>query len=138
MTTRPPAEFRRRVVRRAGGRCEYCGIGQDDVASRHQVDHVVAEKHGGPTTLENLALSCTLCNRRKGSDLAGIDPVTAEIVPLFNPRTQRWADHFRLDDARIEGATPHGRATVQLFRFNAFERLAERAALIRAGRYGAP
>jgi 5-methylcytosine-specific restriction endonuclease McrA len=58
MTTRPSAKQRRRVIERAGGACEYCLVHQDLGASSHQVDHVIAEKHGGRTTLRNLALSC--------------------------------------------------------------------------------
>ena len=65
--TRPSAAIRRQVVERARGCCESCLVHQDFVASTHQVDHVTAEKHGGETTIDNLALSCTLCNRRKGS-----------------------------------------------------------------------
>ena len=68
MTTRPSVEFRRQVEERAHQRCEYCLLSQELAASTHQVDHVIAEKHGGQTTLDNLALSCTVCNRRKGSD----------------------------------------------------------------------
>lgn len=135
MTTRPPAVLRRAVIERADGQCEYCRIHQDVAASTHQIDHVIAEKHGGETTPNNLALSCTICNRRKGSDLSSVDPETGAVVPLFNPRTQRWSDHFRLEGLQIVGATPEGRATVALLEFNRFERLAERSELIRAGRF---
>ena len=92
--TRPSAAVRREVIRRAGNCCEYCGIHQDDAATRHQVDHVIAEKHGGQTDRDNLALSCLLCNRRKASDIAAIDPESGQFVRLFNPRTQAWSDHF--------------------------------------------
>ena len=85
--------------------------------------------------MENLALSCAVCNRRKGSDIGAVDPQTGSLVPLFNPRTGRWADHFRLDGSHILGLTASGRATVDLLRLNAFERLTERDALIRLGRY---
>jgi HNH endonuclease len=67
------------------------------------VDHVIADKHGGQTVLDNLALSCTLCNRRKGSDIGSLDSETGSLVPLFNPRTQKWADHFILEGAYIVG-----------------------------------
>jgi 5-methylcytosine-specific restriction endonuclease McrA len=89
MTTRPTAEIRRQVVERAGNCCEYCLLHQDLAASTHQVDHVIAEKHGGQTSLDNLALSCMVCNRRKGSDIGSLDPTTGVLVPLFNPRTQQ-------------------------------------------------
>ena len=138
MTTRASAEMRRRVVDRAGNRCEYCLLDQEFAASTHQVDHVIAEKHGGETTLDNLALSCTVCNRRKGSDVSSIDPETGDVVPLFHPRMQSWSDHFHLDGLRLVGLTPEGRTTVEFLRLNSFERLVERAELIRAGRYRLP
>ena len=135
MTTRAPAGIRRQVIYRAGSCCEYCLIHQDFAASSHQIDHVIAEKHGGKTTLENLALSCSICNRRKGSDISSTDPETGAIRPLFNPRTQMWTDHFRLDDVRIVGLTPEGRTTVRLLKLNSFERLTERGPLIGAKRF---
>jgi hypothetical protein len=110
-------------------------LAQDLSASSHQVDHVIAEKHGGQTALDNLALSCTVCNRRKGSDIGSVDPETGNLVPLFNPRTQPWSDHFRLDGAHIAGLTDIGRTTVAFLQLNAFERLIERAAWVRVGRY---
>jgi hypothetical protein len=41
-------------------------------------------------------------------------------VPLFNPRAQRWNDHFAwsADATRVEGSTPVGRATVIALRMN--------------------
>jgi hypothetical protein len=135
MTTRPTADLRRRVAERAGHCCEYCLLHQDFAASTHQIDHVIAQKHGGHTTLNNLALSCTVCNRRKGSDISSVDPETANLVSLFNPRTQQWSDHFNLDGVHIVGLTDIGRTTVEFLQLNAFERQAERDALMRAGRY---
>ena len=135
MTTRPSAEARRQVVQRAGNCCEYCLLHQDLAGSIHQVDHIRAEKHGGQTALDNLALSCTVCNRRKGSDIGTIDPGTGTLVPLFHPRTQRWSAHFKLEGMHIIGLTAEGRATVELLQLNAIGRLMERAALIQAGRY---
>jgi hypothetical protein len=111
MTTRPTAEIRRQVVERARNYCEYCLLHQDLAASTHQVDHVIAEKHGGQTSLDNLALSCMVCNRRKGSDIGSLDPITGVLIPLFNPRTQQWSDHFTLDGMHINGLTTVGRTT---------------------------
>lgn len=138
MTTRPSADVRRQVVNRAANCCEYCLIHQDVVGSTHQADHVIAEKHQGETSLENLALSCTLCNRRKGSDIGSIDPVTGELTSLFNPRTQTWSDHFGLDGAQLIGLTAEGRTTITFLQLNAVERLIERVELIRAGLYPPP
>jgi hypothetical protein len=70
------------------------------------------EKHGGATTVDNLALSCLPCNRRKASDIGAIDPESGQFVRLFNPRQQDWSDHFRFSSPAIVGLTAAGRATV--------------------------
>src|SRR5947209_18462187 len=106
-----PERLRRQVQERAQGRCEYCLIHEADMYFPHEPDHIIAEKHGGPTALENLAWSCFTCNRFKGSDLASIDPISRRVVTLFHPRRQRWQRHFRLNGAHIEGITASGRAT---------------------------
>jgi 5-methylcytosine-specific restriction endonuclease McrA len=87
--THTPAALRRLVYERAGGHCEYCLIPDTLVLVAHQIDHIIAEKHGGLTEADNLALACVLCNKHKGSDLASIDPQTGEIVPLYHPRRDR-------------------------------------------------
>jgi 5-methylcytosine-specific restriction endonuclease McrA len=81
-----PVALRRQVEERAYSCCEYCLIPSFATFSAHEIDHIIAEKHGGRTEAENLALSCTLCNKYKGSDLASIDPDTEKIVPLYHPR----------------------------------------------------
>ena len=123
-------QVRAKVARRAGNRCEYCLIHENDAGFPHQVDHVVSRKHGGTSAFNNLAYACILCNRYKGSDVASINPKTGEAVRLFHPRQDRWADHFRLDADFIEPLTDAGSATVRLLRLNAAERLAERRLLM--------
>src|SRR5436305_7567093 len=95
--THIPAALRRLTRERAGERCEYCLIPESATLFTHPIDHIIAEKHGGLTVADNLALSCALCNGFKGSDLASVDPATGVVVPLFHPRRDRWADHFRLE-----------------------------------------
>jgi hypothetical protein len=56
---------------------------------RHEPDHVIAEKHGRPASLEKLARSCFYCNRFKGSDLASVDPASQKIALLFHHSEQR-------------------------------------------------
>lgn len=130
-----PASLRLLVIKRADDRCEYCRLHQEDTAFTLEIDHIVAVKHRGQTTADNLALCCLPCNRHKGSDLATVDPITLEVVALFNPRNQKWTDHFRLDGARIVGTTPVGRATVALLQMNALDRLLARQDAIFQGRY---
>ena len=127
--THVPDWMRQFARERAGGRCEFCGIHEDHSFARHEIDHVVAEKHGGPTTAENLALCCVLCNRYKGSDLASIDPDTGEKVFIYNPRTDSWNEHFRLEIGRVMPLTSVGRATVRLLRLNSEWRIVERSLL---------
>ncbi len=139
MTRKPsvPERLRRQVQERAQGRCEYCLIHEADMYYPHEADHVIAEKHGGATSLENLAWACFYCNRFKGSDLASADPTSQKAVFLFNPRGQRWYRHFRLNGGRIEGITASGRATVTLLHLNDAERVAYRLGLIDIGHYPA-
>ncbi len=132
---RIPDALRRQTRERAHGCCEYCLIHEDDVMLSHEADHVIAEKHGGQTTLANLAWACAPCNRYKGTDLTSIDPATGKVVQLFNPRTQRWRRHFELNGGRIEALTASGRTTIQLLHLNDQERILERLALIGANRY---
>jgi len=128
-------ELRAEVARRAGQRCEYCLIHEDDAGFSHQVDHIVSRKHGGSSAADNLAYACVICNRHKGSDVASIDPRTGGIVRLFNPRSDHWADHFQLEGAVIEPVSGIGSATASLLRLNAPERICERALLQSLGRY---
>jgi 5-methylcytosine-specific restriction endonuclease McrA len=127
--------LRQLVIERAQGKCEYCLIHKDYSIYSHEVDHVIARKHGGKTVAENLVLACLSYNRHKGSDLKTFDPLSHEIIPLFNPRRQIWTDHFTLDETNIIGTTATGRATVFLLKLNASTRLSYRQVLIAQGRY---
>ena len=136
MATDIPRWMRGAVIERARGRCEYCQKPDDRALNpyRHEVDHILAEKHGGDTALDNLAYACFQCNRYKGTDLTSLDPYTNEVTRLFHPRTQQWDNHFILTaDGTITPCTPEGRATVRLLRLNAPERVQARADLIIAG-----
>jgi len=128
MTTYIPVDIRRAVIERANGICEYCQKPQV-IFFAHEVDHIIAEKHGGKTVLENLAFACFECNRHKGSDIASIDPELDKVTQLFHPRKQTWSEHFRFNQSAIEPLTPEGRTTVFLLRLNDAERVMERSAL---------
>lgn len=117
----------RELVRdRAHGYCEYCRISERITLTEHQIDHVIAMKHGGKTIAENLALCCTVCNRFKGSDIAAIDPDTGRLTPLFHPRYDFWEEHYELRDGKILAFSPKGRATAGLLRLNRAARIKER------------
>ena len=117
------------VRRRAENRCEYCQFPQEYSELTHHVEHIVAKQHGGSDDAENLALACHRCNLQKGPNLAGIDPVSGELVPLFHPRRDEWNNHFRLLEVHIEGVTPTRRATVKVLAMNDARRLELRTEL---------
>lgn len=137
MTSVSPA-LRRVVAERAHQQCEYCGIPEGITLMPHEPDHVIGEQHGGETSLENLAYACFRCNRFKGPNIATLDPTTRAMVPLFNPRTERWSTHFVLRAATIEPLSASGRGTAALLRFNDEERVALRNELLRQGRFSVP
>lgn len=135
MSARISAEIRATVRERAEGCCEYCRVHEDDVLVPHEPDHVIAEQHDGRSTLENLALARFHCNRFKGPNISSIDPDSGEIVPLFNPRTQLWQQHFRFDGANIVPISANGRTTVSLLKLNSSERIRVRRSLMSAERF---
>ena len=135
MTTYIPDALRREVIARAESRCEYCRIHQEDRLFAHEIDHVIAEKHGGQTQSDNLSLACAECNRYKGSDLCSFDSVTETIVPLFHPRRDQWDEHFRVADGVIDALSASGRVTVRLLQFNRLDAVERRRFLIKQGRY---
>jgi ATP adenylyltransferase len=57
--------LRYEVLKRAGFRCELCGISADDRAI--EVDHILPRKHGGKDDLTNLQALCFKCNANKGA-----------------------------------------------------------------------
>ncbi len=81
------------VRQRAGGRCEYCRIHEDDEPFVFHLEHIIPIKHGGNDDPSNLAWSCHSCNLAKGANLSG--RLQDETVPLFHPRQQQWNRHFR-------------------------------------------
>ncbi len=110
------------VRQRAGDRCEYCQLHQDDspLAALH-IEHIRPRKHGGTDDDANLCLACIDCNLHKGSNLTGIDPQSDVTTPLFHPRDQKWADHFEWNGIQIVGKTAIGRTTIRVLCMNSDE-----------------
>jgi hypothetical protein len=130
-----PQATRSQVYSRANFVCEYCLIHQNECHYSLHVDHVIGLKHGGPDDLDNLACACVFCNLNKGTDLGSIDWATNELVRFFNPRKDRWSEHFRLEGAYIQPLTKIGEVTVRIFGFNSEDRLLERSLLIEVGSF---
>jgi HNH endonuclease len=135
-----PASLRQLVFDRANGLCEYCLFPEALSAGVHQVDHMIAEKHRGPTDESNLVLSCSTCNYAKGSDIASIDPNTNQVIRLYRPRQDSWADHFKIEpeSGLIQPLTAIGRVTVYLLRLNDEKRVVERMLWIHSGAMAIP
>ena len=135
MTRYISLELRRQVMERANFICEYCLLHDNESHFGSEVDHIISLKHDGATELDNLAYACLRCNRHKGTDLGSINWVTGQLVRFFNPRTDRWPEHFELRDAAIVPLTEIGEVTVRIFGFNSPRRLKERSLLMKVGLY---
>ena len=122
--------LRDQVWFRADSCCEYCRMPQEFAEATHEVDHIIAEKHGGQTTVENLAFACFHCNNHKGPSIAGLDPVSGELSRLFHLRNDTWAEHFQWSGAVLNGSSIIGRATVRVLEINIRHRVIHRQALI--------
>ena len=101
------------VRRRANFRCEYCHYPEFLSTSPLTIDHIYPQSLGGSDDMDNLALACRRCNERHYNFTVGIDPETQQEVALFNPRLQKWAEHFTwsADATKIIGTTSTGRTT---------------------------
>lgn len=113
-------ELRQRVALAARHRCEYCLTRQEISGAQMHIEHIVPLALGGVSEFDNLCLACAWCNTFKAVKTHALDPLTQESIPLFNPRTQTWNEHFRWNESGIEiiGITAIGRATVNALRMN--------------------
>ena len=125
--------MQQQVRERAGGLCEYCHLPDALTTLPFQIDHIIAEKHGGLTILENLAYYCLHCNVFKGPNIAGVNQETQEVVRLFHPRKDIWEEHFAWDGSRLLGRTSIGQVTIAVLAINASHHLEVRQALIAEG-----
>ena len=129
-------ELRDSVARRARNRCEYCHIPSKGQITWFPIDHILPKSEGGPTEESNLALSCPRCNASKWAFVDGVDPITGDSVPLFNPRSHSWTEHFEWSPTVplfLEGRTPIGRATIVRLKMNDADPLKIRRLLLELG-----
>jgi hypothetical protein len=129
------SRLRDHIARRAGNRCEYCGLSQVGQEATFHIDHVVPQSDGGPTILDNLALACVSCSLRKSARRSAIDPEAGEEVSLFNPRSQLWLEHFRWEGETVIPITAIGRATTAALALNRSVILAIRREELIRGRH---
>jgi hypothetical protein len=129
------ARTRERVARAALYRCGYCLTSQRVIGPLLEIDHIVPEAHGGTSHERNLWLACPLCNSHKADRVQALDPATGVPVRFFNPRGDRWSDHFEWAEggAVIVGTTAIGRTTVAALQMNDPELVAARRLWIIAG-----
>ncbi len=128
-----PRAMQQQVRDRADGICEYCHLPAAFTTLPFQIDHVIAEKHGGPTRVANLAYCCLHSNAFKGPNIAGVNQETQEVLRLFHPRQDIWEDHFTWSGPQLVGRTAIGRITIAVLAINAPYRLEVRQALITEG-----
>jgi len=105
------------VYERADGCGEYCQTCEINIGQAMHIEHI---NPNGGDHLDNLCLACPNCNLSKAAAVTAVDPHTNTEVPLFNPRSQNWHEHFAWaeNDAIIHGLTPIGRATAARFKMN--------------------
>ena len=128
---------RRMVAERAKGRCEYCQSSEYLAPQPFTLEHIIPTSQGGSDEPENLAYACQGCNGSKYAKTEAFDPITKLIVPIFNPRTQNWDDHFSWGkiSTQIVGTTPTGRATVVTLKLNRKKLIALREILLVFGKH---
>jgi hypothetical protein len=115
-----PDSLRYQVGEDARHRCGYCLTAQKVSGAQMHIEHIVPRAAGGASVRENLWLACAWCNSYKGSQTHARDPLTNEMIALFNPRVQVWREHFAWSDdgTQVIGRTAGGRATVMALRLN--------------------
>jgi len=130
-----PKELRDRVTAQAGPRCGYCLTAELIVGTPMEIDHLIPESLGGQTEEQNLWLACSLCNDHKGCRIAALDPISGQVVRLFDPRHQVWGEHFRWTEQgdQILGLTPTGRATITALHLNRPSLVKARQLWVRVG-----
>ncbi len=122
------------VWERAGDRCEYCRLHQEEYEFQtFHVEHIIAKQHGGTDDPGNLCLACSECNWAKGPNLAGL--LDRKLYRLFHPRKQNWSRHFHWDGTRLCGTTKSGIVTIQVLDMNNASRIMLRENLLFEGRF---
>lgn len=92
------------------------------------VEHCIPQSRGGLSQFDNLAWACPSCNLHKSDRVEVPLPDSNVRVPLFNPRTNEWHDHFCWNGYELAGLTDIGHATVEALFLNQERRIRIRQA----------
>ena len=138
MPQRKPSEKQKLEVRkRAENICEFCRSQADYSSQPFAIEHIIPVVSGGKTTSGNLAFACQGCNGHKFTHTTGFDPITRRKGRLFNPRKEKWSDHFTWNDdfSLIIAKTSVGRITLHLLKLNREGCINLRNALLAVGKH---
>ena len=119
----PKRDLASEVQSRAQHRCEYCRMHESLQGAQFHLEHAIPRSRGGSDDVANLAWACPSCNLRKSDRIDAVDPDSNLTVPIFNPRRDRWEEHFGWTNYHLVGKTQTGRATAAALEFNTPRRL---------------
>jgi hypothetical protein len=132
MAERSWSTTKKLVYDRAGGFCEYCQTYGLNIGQALHIEHINPD---GGDHLDNLCSACPNCNLSKATARAAWDTETNQEVSLFNPRHQKWSEHFEWveNHTQIRGLTATGRATVARLQMNRSRIILTRQRWVQAG-----
>ncbi len=81
------ARLREQVLERDNGTCQACGARGKGI--KLELDHIVSRDHGGPNTVDNLQILCSICNRYKGVNDINF---RSHSTPLRAPKLAKFLD----------------------------------------------
>jgi hypothetical protein len=115
-----PVPLQKQIRRQFKDCCAYCQTAEALIATTFEIEHITPRSAGGISTIENLCLSCPHCNRHKATRQTFPDPETQQMVALFHPQQQIWAEHFAWDETAsiLIGITAIGRTTIAALEIN--------------------
>ena len=120
MSVYVPAEIRRQIRTHFRDRCAYCRTSEALTAVIFELEHITPLSLGGPTSFENLCLSCPSCNRYKSNRTSGSGDQQTYTTDLFHPQRDVWHEHFSWsrDATELIGLTSAGKVTIATLKMN--------------------